>query len=68
MKKTYHGSCHCGGVRFEADIDLAPDMRAGWTGRWWKSTFKCNCTYCTKTRFWKLFIPADAFRLLLVLG
>ncbi|QQA42275.1 GFA family protein [Pelagovum pacificum] len=47
---TYHASCHCGDVRFEADVDLS----AG--------TTKCNCTYCFKNRYWSLSVFPDRFR------
>jgi hypothetical protein len=50
MKKSYHGSCHCGAVRFECKLDLAD------------GTSRCNCSICAKARFWKTVVKADAVR------
>lgn len=51
MKQTYRGSCHCGAVAFEADIDFAE-----------ATTGKCNCTFCWKKRAWNVKVRPDAFR------
>ncbi|MDX5433519.1 MAG: GFA family protein [Halomonas sp.] len=51
MLKTYQGSCHCGAVRFEADLDLA------------QGSFRCNCSICRRNRFWAAVAKEDGVRL-----
>lgn len=51
MLETYQGSCHCGAVRFEAELDLT------------QSSFRCNCSICRRTRFWPAVAQEGQFRL-----
>jgi hypothetical protein len=48
-KKHYQGSCACGRIRFEADIDFAD------------GTHKCNCTSCWKRRWWTIKVAPEDF-------
>ena len=49
--QTCHGSCHCGAVRYDVEIDLA---RGG---------SRCNCSICLKLGNFSGMAKPDAFRL-----
>lgn len=51
--QTYMGSCHCGAIRFQTELDLDAGSN------------RCNCSYCAKARAWFAFAKgAERFRLL----
>ena len=45
------GGCHCGAVRFEAEVPQAVEV------------LDCNCSMCAKTGYLHLIVPAADFRL-----
>lgn len=46
---VHQGSCHCGAVKFEADVDLSAPV------------ISCNCSHCSRKGFLLSFIPAERF-------
>ncbi|MBI4083758.1 MAG: GFA family protein [Candidatus Lambdaproteobacteria bacterium] len=49
--RTYHGSCHCGRVKFEIETDLT-------------AVVECNCSICSKKGALHHRVPPERFRLL----
>jgi hypothetical protein len=49
--ETYTGSCHCGRVRYRAEVDLTQPVMA------------CNCTMCGRTGTLLTFVPSSRFEL-----
>jgi hypothetical protein len=52
MTITISGGCHCGEVRFEAEIPEAVEV------------LECNCSICAMTGFRHLIVPHSDFQLL----
>lgn len=48
MKKKHQGGCHCGAVRYEAELDLGEPV------------FECNCSHCQVKGFLLKFTPEFA--------
>lgn len=51
MKQKYMGSCHCGGVKYEVDIDIS-------------NPIECNCSICNRLGYVLAFVGEDDFNLL----
>jgi len=46
---THHGGCHCGAVRYHAELDLE------------KGGVTCNCSICSRSGWILSFIPVAKF-------
>ena len=45
------GSCHCGTVKFEVDMEAGPG-----------EVIECNCSHCSRKGLLLWFVPRDVFR------
>ena len=50
---TVQGGCHCGAVRFEAQVESGEHV-----------VHRCNCSICAMTGFVHLIVAGDQFRLM----
>lgn len=50
--KTYRGSCHCGNVKYDVELDLSGPV------------LSCNCSMCGRTGSLMTFVPENKFQLL----
>lgn len=51
QNKTYQGSCHCGNVKYQVELDLSGPVLA------------CNCSMCGRTGSLMAFVPEAQFQL-----
>lgn len=51
MKSGVVGGCHCGAVRFAANVRKMPEL------------LDCNCSICTRTAYLHLIVPHHDFTL-----
>jgi hypothetical protein len=49
--KSYQGSCHCGSVKYQVELDLSGPVLA------------CNCSMCGRTGALMTFVPETQFKL-----
>lgn len=50
--KTYQGSCHCGNVRYQVELDLSQPL------------ITCNCSMCQRMGSMLAFVPESQFKLM----
>ncbi|EGG19197.1 glutathione-dependent formaldehyde-activating [Cavenderia fasciculata] len=52
-RQAYHGSCHCGALKYSVEIDFLTNK-----------SVRCNCSFCTKIRIWEVLVKPEFFKLL----